>query len=74
MEAYTSTLPLSTCPHNALESNLKLIPGFWAYFVLILVDFGTNWLYLVDKPVAGVDKAFSLSVMSPCALKKDDLI
>ena len=30
-EAYTSTLasciPLSTCPHNALESRLKLIPN-----------------------------------------------
>ena len=39
MEAYTSNLGLLTdlliCPHNALVSHLKLVPGFRAYFYTV---------------------------------------
>ena len=52
MEAYTSTLTLLTesltdplsCPHNALLSHLKLIPGFHACYILTHVVYDLNTL------------------------------
>ena len=45
IEGYKSaSLYPSTCPHNALESNLKLIPGFVACFI-------TRGVYMISTCV-----------------------
>ena len=54
MEAYSPTLGLLTyllthsliCPHNALVSNLKIVPGFRAG---LLVSFASCHSYATDK-------------------------
>ena len=37
MHLFPRVIPLATCPHNALESQLKLIPGFLVYFIYCIL-------------------------------------